>query len=163
MDKKLRFPLIVLIMVLVNFVLLFLLMRPDHKNPEGTLGPGPNRIANELNFSEEQLRDLQPFTQKHRERMMEIDREIAKTKHAFFRQVNDTDKQRAESLLFDLGELVKDREAEVFHYMQQVKSLCTPEQESRMQKLMERALPPPPRGPGPGPGHPGPPPPGARR
>ena len=135
MSKK--FNLLWLILLLINIVLSFWLIRSKTDESREPIGPF-YQIATDLQFNEVQKKELEPFRQRHRERLMGIDREIGLTKQAFFRQISQTNKRVADSLLFELGELVKDREAEVFHYLQQVKSLCTPEQEEKMHRLIEQ-------------------------
>ena len=133
-------------MVVVNAALLFLLVKPkDVKSKGSQMGPG-NRIASSLGFSEEQMAALESFSDKHHQRMRGIDRELNETRQLFFRELNSETKRTADSLLQQIGELNEKREAEVFHFMQQVQSLCTEEQKSQMTRMMERALPPPPPG-----------------
>ena len=158
MNKKIL-PLVVLLLVIVNTVLLFLLIKPNEEKKIGPqLGPG-NRIAAALDFNEDQLAALTPYSERHHQRMRGIDRELNETRQLFFRELNANTKRAADSLLQQIGELNKDREAEVFHFMQQVQSLCDEEQLAQMNRMMERALPPPPPGSnrhGPPPGRQGP-------
>lgn len=158
MNKKIL-PVVVLLLVLVNAVLLFLLVKPkDEKSKGPQMGPG-NRIAAALDFSEDQMTALEPFSERHHQRMRRIDRELNDTRQLFFRELNAETKRAADSLLQQIGELNKDREAEVFHFMQQVQSLCDEKQQAQMNRMMERALPPPPPGSnrlGPPPGRQGP-------
>ena len=145
MNKKIL-PLVVLLMVLVNAVLLFLLVKPKEAQSKGPqMGPG-NRIASSLGFNEEQMTALEPFSEQHHQRMRGIDRELNETRQLFFRELNAETKRAADSLLQQIGELNEKREAEVFHFMQQVQSLCDEEQLAQMNRMMERALPPPPPG-----------------
>lgn len=156
MNKKLL-PLTVLVLVILNAVLLFLLISPKEDKQEGPSGPKGNPIASALGFSEEQISELEPYSERHHDRMRGIDRELSQTKQLFFKELNAETKHRGDSLLQEIGRLNQDREAEVFHFMQQVQSICTPDQKRQMTRIMDRALPP--GGPrGPGPKRPGPPP-----
>jgi hypothetical protein len=145
MNKKIL-PLVVLLLVLVNAVLLFLLVKPKEEMSMGPQKAPGDRIATALDFTEEQMAALEPFSEKHHQRMRGIDRELNQTRQLFFREFNAETKRAADSLLQQIGELNKEREAEVFHFMQQVQSLCTDAQQAQMKRMMRRALPPPPPG-----------------
>ncbi|WP_304236658.1 Spy/CpxP family protein refolding chaperone [Jiulongibacter sediminis] len=154
-------------LLLVNLVLLVtvFLQKGSDTRPE----PSPF-LEEALGFNPQQTQEFHALRNEHHQQMMEKNKEIKKLKDQFFDGLKgDVSKTETEMINKRIGELVAEIDMITYEHFQEVRALCTPEQQKEFDLIITDLLhggmsqqgPPrmgPPegnRGPGPPPKRPG--------
>lgn len=135
MRKKLLYLLLALIVV-SNIILLSLIF---NKGPKRGMPPKHNFISTELNFTEDQEERFLFLDQMHRREMIEFDQEINQLRKQLFNSFEDTNFS-SDSITNKIGELESLRLKELIAFFKEVRKLCSQEQASKFNKIIQRAL-----------------------
>ncbi len=135
--KSKLLPIILLLLILLNGVLIFMLVKKPHER----LNERPERsfLTEQLQFSEEQNMKFMQFDRIHRENMMEIDFKIREQKDVLFNSFQKED-INLDALTNKIGLLTGHKEAEVFRFFKKVRNLCTLEQSKKFDEIIKKAL-----------------------
>jgi len=135
MRKKLLY-LFLLLIVASNIILLTIVF---NKGPKKGNGPKHNFISTELNFTEDQEERFLFLDQMHRREMIEFDQEINQLRKQLFNSFEDSNFS-SDSITNKIGELESLRLKELIAFFKEVRKLCSQEQASKFDKIIQRAL-----------------------
>ncbi|MBL4605882.1 MAG: hypothetical protein JKY02_09555 [Flavobacteriaceae bacterium] len=135
MRKKLLYTFLI-ILIMANVSLLFMIInKPDKKDrPQKE-----NFLTQELNFTEEQKERFLFLDELHRHQMKQFDGELKDLRKDLF---NSFDKENfsPDSIALKMGELETAKHKELFTFFKQVRKICTPDQVSKFDEIIEKAL-----------------------
>ncbi|MFY0629453.1 MAG: hypothetical protein JXR05_03670 [Flavobacteriaceae bacterium] len=135
MRKKLLYAFLI-ILILANASLLLMIIKKPGKND------GPQKggfLVQELNFNEEQKERFLFLDREHRHQMMQMDGELKGLRKKLF---NSFDKENfsSDSLTTRMGEIETEKVQEIFAFFKQVRKICTPDQVSKFDEIIGKAL-----------------------
>ena len=131
-------PILLIILVILNGVLIFMLIKKPHERGPHERGQR-NFLTTQLHFSKiqkEQFRDLEA---PHRGYMIELDTKIIQHKDFLFRSFS-AEKFSPDSITRIIGSLEARKEAEVFHFFQKVRNICNEKQLKPFDEIIKKAL-----------------------
>jgi periplasmic protein CpxP/Spy len=113
---------------------------------------GLNVLKEELNLSAEQISEFNLIRQRHFDKMRPLQNEIFSLRRELLDEIykNEPDTQKVRLLAVRIGEKESERERFVFEHFMQMKSVCTPEQRDKYDRLLRELITPPDRGRRPG-------------
>lgn len=151
-------------MLLMNGVLIFLLLQKPMGPPKRSAS-GPNKLGNvkelihkQLEFDDNQIRQFEVLAKEHFEGLRAVSRKQKDVARRYFSQLkeSETDTALTQSLLDELQLIESEKLILTFSHFEDIKALCTPEQLSRFDSIVDemmvillndqRNMPPPPRG-----------------
>ena len=135
--KSKLLPAILVILIVLNGVLIFMLIKKPHQNREHP--PQRTFLTKQLQFSEKQKEVFENLDEIHRETMMDLDEKIRKQKDVLFNSFGD-DTINADSLIIKNGDLQIKKEKEVFRFFKSVRKICTPKQQEKFDEIIDKAL-----------------------
>jgi predicted Holliday junction resolvase-like endonuclease len=135
--KSKLLPAILVILIVLNGVLIFMLIKKPHQNREHP--PQRTFLTEQLQFSKNQKEVFENLDETHRETMMDLDEKIRKQKDILFNSFGD-DAVNTDSLILKNGDLQIKKEKEVFRFFKSVRKICTPEQQEKFDKIIDKAL-----------------------
>lgn len=140
MKKNLLLGLLLLFLVVMNGILLFMLFGQgtDRRPP----GPPKDFIVKELGFDETQMQEFRKLSKVHFKSMRVLDEESRKLKDELFSGIGDKNftTRHADSITTLIGQLSKEKELNVFDHFKKVGEICTPEQKTKLDKIISKAL-----------------------
>jgi Spy/CpxP family protein refolding chaperone len=129
---------------------------PPPPHPQGQPGDRPDPFIKEMGFTEQQLVNFEAVKEKHMRRNEEINREIRLKYSAYYGQLKTTQTDQSEALaaLDTILLLHKKLAVSNYEHFEEIKKLCTEEQLSKFNTLIEEVgkqfsadnKPPPPKG-----------------
>jgi periplasmic protein CpxP/Spy len=135
--KSKLLPVILLVLVLLNGVLIFMLITKPHQNKKK--GPERNFLSEQLQFSKKQQEKFKMLDDIHKERVMDIERNIRKHKDILFDFIgNET--INIDSLVHITGKLEAKKDLEIFTFFNSVKEICTKEQQEKFKEIIKNAI-----------------------
>lgn len=130
-------PITLLLLVLLNAILIFILLKkPKENQPKPK---GKEFLMAQLNFSEEQKGAFLVLDENHKRNMIPIENEIKVKKDILFQSLKDST-INTEIILEDLGDLSAKREKEILNFFTSVRKLCTKKQVGKFDEIIEKAL-----------------------
>lgn len=133
--KSKLLPIILIVLVLLNVVLIFMLIKKPHqkRNNESRF------LTEQLEFTNNQNEKFILIDNAHREAMKSLDSNIIKQKELLFNSFSDNS-INVDSLSKIIGELEGRKEAEVFRFFKSVRDLCTKSQQEKFNKIINKAI-----------------------
>ena len=135
--KSKLLPSLLIMLILLNGVLIFMLIKKPHQNNEHP--PERAFLTEQLQFSENQKEVFENLDEIHRETMMDLDKIIRKQKDILFNSFGDED-INTDSLIKKNGELQIKKEQEVFRFFKSVRKICTPAQQEKFDEIINKAI-----------------------
>ena len=135
--KSKLLPILVVVLMLMNGVLIFMLLKKSHVNNRSP--QERNFLVKELQFTELQNDKFLSFDAVHRENMLRLDQQIRKQKDILFNSFSDG-VVNIDSLGLLIGGLAGKKDIEVFRFFQDVRKICTQGQQEKFDKIINKAL-----------------------
>ena len=135
--KSKLLPVLLVILMLMNGVLIFMLLKKSHVNNRSP--QERNFLVKELQFTELQNDKFLSFDAVHRENMLRLDQQIRKQKDILFNSFSDG-VVNIDSLGLLIGGLAGKKDIEVFRFFQAVRKICTQGQQEKFDKIINKAL-----------------------
>ena len=105
--------------------------------------PNPGKfIAKELRFDEAQMKDFNKTNDIHHDEMRKISREIKELKDQLFAEISETTTNEAKvnDITLRIGEKEQEKDLKTFYHFKEVQKICTDEQRTRFNVLVQNAL-----------------------
>ena len=135
--KSKLLPVLLVILMLLNGVLIFMLIKKPHENKRHP--QERDFLIMELKFTNNQKDKFLSFDTLHRENMMRFDQQIRRQKDVMFNSFSES-LTNIDSLSLLIGELTRKKEVEVFRFFKSVRKICTKEQQTKFDKIISKAL-----------------------
>ncbi|APZ46828.1 hypothetical protein BW723_11275 [Polaribacter reichenbachii] len=135
--KSKLLPILLVVLILLNGVLIFMLIKKPHLNRKNNAERG--FLIEQLQFSEEQQEKFKSLDNIHRKKMLNFDQRIRKQKDILFNSFADETKN-IDSLATVAGNLEIKKELEVFHFFKSVRKICTSEQQKKFDVIINNAI-----------------------
>jgi hypothetical protein len=135
--KSKLLPVLLVILILLNGVLIFMLIKKPHENRRHP--QERNFLIKELQFTDYQKDKFLSFDTVHRGNMMHFDQQLRKHKDVLFNSFSDST-LNIDSLSILIGTLEGEKEAEVFRFFKSVRKTCNKEQKEKFDKIIRKAL-----------------------
>jgi hypothetical protein len=135
--KSKLLPILLVMLILLNGVLIFMLIKKTHKN----VAQNQERtfLANQLEFTEEQQIKFIHLDELHREAMRALEEQTRRHKDLLFHSFSDG-AVNIDSLSQIIGKINGEKEVEVFRFFKSVREICTVEQQEKFDTIIEKAL-----------------------
>ena len=130
-------PVLLVILMLLNGVLIFMLIKKPHENKRHP--QERNFLIRELQFTNNQKDKFLSFDILHRENMMRFDQQLRRQKDVMFNSFSES-VTNIDSLSLLIGELTRKKEVEVFRFFKSVRKICTKDQQAKFNKIISKAL-----------------------
>lgn len=130
-------PILLVILILLNGVLIFMLIKKPHENR----GNNKERtfLVEQLAFTQEQKEDFFRLDEAHRKKMIAFEEETRKHKDLLFNSFSD-DSIDINAISKLIAELDAQKDIEVFKFFKTVRKICTPEQQEKFDKIIKKAI-----------------------
>lgn len=135
--KSKLLPVLLVILILLNGVLIFMLIKKPHENRRHP--QERNFLINELQFTDYQKDKFLSFDTVHRENMMHFDQQLRKHKDVLFNSFS-AGTPNIDSLSVFIGTLEGEKEVEVFRFFKSVRKICNKEQKEKFDSIINRAI-----------------------
>ena len=135
--KSKLLPVLLVILILLNGVLIFMLIKKPHENKRHQ--QEKNFLIEELQFTDIQKDKFLSFDTVHRENMMCLEQQIRKQKDVLFNSFSDG-VVNIDSLGALIGELEGKKDIEIFSFFKSVRKICTKDQQEKFDKIISKAL-----------------------
>jgi hypothetical protein len=135
--KSKLLPVLLVILILLNGVLIFMLIKKPHENRSHP--QERNFLIKELQFTDYQKDKFLSFDTVHRENMMHFDQQLRKHKDVLFNSFS-AGTLDIDSLSLLIGTLEGEKEVEVFRFFKSVRKICNKEQKEKFDSIINRAL-----------------------
>ena len=129
---------LLIILVLMNGVLIFMLVKKPHQNRGQRGHKGRNFLTNQLKYTEHQKTKFIRLDHIHRTAMIGFDEQIRKHKDVLFNSFSNN--INIDSIALLIGKLEGIKEVEVFRFFKSVRKICTIDQQKKFDKIMNEAL-----------------------
>ena len=142
MKKNLLLYILLAFLIIVNgFFLVHFFKGPPHGKP-GRGGDPAHFLAEQLQFSEAQMQQLQAINKGHHQEMQLIFGEIKFLKDALFSNLSKEDYSKAaiDSITRLIGEREKEKDLRTFYHFKAIQDICTDSQKEKFQHIVEDAL-----------------------
>lgn len=135
--KSKLLPLVLLILILLNGVLIFVLIKKPYQNKKNQ----SERIflVEELEFSDKQKKSFTILDEKHKVRMNKISHDIRLQKDILFNSFGDIN-INLDSLVAVTGQLEAKKELEIFKFFKSVRKICTTKQQVKFDEIINKAI-----------------------
>mgnify|MGYP006107745585 FL=1 len=135
--KSKLLPVLLVILILLNGVLIFMLIKKPHENKRHQ--QEKNFLIEELQFTDIQKDKFLSFDTLHRENMMRLEQQIRKQKDVLFNSFSDG-VVNIDSLGALIGELEGKKDIEIFSFFKSVRKICRKDQQEKFDKIISKAL-----------------------
>jgi hypothetical protein len=135
--KSKLLPVLLVILMLLNGVLIFMLIKKPHENKRHP--QERNFLIRELQFTNNQKDKFLSFDILHRENMMRFDQQLRRQKDVMFNSFSES-VTNIDSLSLLIGELTRKKEVEVFRFFKSVRKICTKDQQAKFDRIISKAL-----------------------
>ncbi|MGH1384220.1 Spy/CpxP family protein refolding chaperone [Kordia sp.] len=138
MKKNTLLYILLVFLVVMNGFFMFKIF--GDKPPKGG-NPG-KFIAKELQFDEAQMKSFREMNDAHHEAMMKVSREIKGLKDQLFAEISETTTNEAKvnDITRRIGEKEQEKDLKTFYHFKEVQKICTDEQRTRFNILVQNAL-----------------------
>jgi protein CpxP len=130
---------LLIILVLMNGVLIFMLVKKPHQNRGQKGHEGRKFLTNQLKYTERQKTKFIRLDHIHRTAMMGFDEQIRKHKDVLFNSFSNNT-INIDSIALLIGKLEGIKEVEVFRFFKSVRKICTIEQQEKFDEIMNEVL-----------------------
>ena len=137
--KSKLIPLLLIMLVLLNGVLIFMVIKKPHQNRSQNQKKEKNFLTEQLEFTENQEVNFISLDEFHGNSMMNLDHQIRKQKDALFNSFSN-ENINIDSLSQIIGKLEGKKEAEVFRFFKSVRKICTPKQQGVFVEIIKKAM-----------------------
>jgi hypothetical protein len=135
------------ILLLANIVMLVFFISsmktPEKENP-AMKGPPPSPesfLQTKLGFTEQQIQQFNLIKKEHQEKVNPLFDDMRKTKDQFFLQVKEpVSDSYLDSLAGIIGQKQKNLDLQVFHTIQEIRAVCTPQQQFTFDTLLPKVV-----------------------
>jgi protein CpxP len=134
--KSKLLPVLLVILILLNGVLIFMLIKKPHENKRHQ--QEKNFLIEELQFTDIQKDKFLSFDTVHRENMMHLEQQIRKQKDVLFNSFSDG-VVNIDSLGALIGGLEGKKDVEIFVFFKSVRKICTKDQQEKFDKIISKA------------------------
>lgn len=134
------------LLLLSNLALVafFVMNKPEkreiHKDRPGSYMK--DALKNEVGFNDEQMAAFDKMVDQHRQQMRPMFEDITKTKESFYKLL--TQPRTPDTILNvaaqQIGEKQKSIDIKIFNHFQNIRQLCTPEQQPAFDSLIQRVV-----------------------
>jgi len=135
--KSKLLPVLLVILILLNGVLIFMLIKKPHENKRHQ--QEKNFLIEELQFTDIQKDKFLSFDTVHSGNMMRLEQQIRKQKDVLFNSFSDG-VVNIDSLGVLIGKLAGKKDVEVFRFFKSVRKICTKDQQEKFDKIIKKAL-----------------------
>ena len=135
--KSKLLPVLLVILILLNGVLIFMLIKKPHENKRHQ--QEKNFLIEELQFTDIQKDKFLSFDTVHRENMMRLEQQIRKQKDVLFNSFSDG-VVNIDSLGALIGKLEAKKDIEIFSFFKSVRKICKKNQQEKFDKIISKAL-----------------------
>jgi hypothetical protein len=132
-------PVLFIILVLLNGVLIFMLIKKPHHNRSQNQKKEKNFLTEQLEFTENQKVKFISLDEFHRGSMINLDHQIRKQKDTLFNSFGNKN-INIDSLSQIIGKLEGKKEAEVFRFFKSVRKICIPKQQEVFDEIIKQAM-----------------------
>ena len=115
----------------------------DHRGRDRTTAQKLQRfVERELQLTEEQQQEYGALVREHLKKSRELRAEISNYRNEIYQNMNDTTTAptRVDSLAEKIGATQAELERALYGHFEEVRSLCTPEQKERFERMIEKLL-----------------------
>jgi len=134
------------LLLLSNLALVaFFVMNKPEKREVRREHPGSymkDALKNDVGFTEQQMAEFDKMADQHRQQMRPLFEDIGKTKESFYKMLSQP--QTADTVLnqaaSQIGDKQKAIDIKIFTHFQNIRQLCTPEQQSAFDSLIQRVV-----------------------
>ena len=134
------------LLLLSNLALVaFFVMNKPEKREVRREHPGSymkDALKNDVGFTEQQMAEFDKMADQHRQQMRPLFEDIGKTKESFYKMLSQP--QTADTVLnqaaSQIGDKQKAIDIKIFTHLQNIRQLCTPEQQSAFDSLIQRVV-----------------------
>ena len=135
--KSKLLPIFLLLLILLNGVLIFMLVKRPHENQRDN--QKRNFLSEQLNFSDAQKEQFNDLDIVHRGFMQDLEENLREQKDVLF---NSFQKKNfnLDSITTNIGILEAKKDVEVFTFFSKVRTLCTTEQAQKFDKIIKEAI-----------------------
>jgi len=134
------------LLLLSNLALVaFFVMNKPEKREVRREHPGSymkDALKNDVGFTEQQMAEFDKMADQHRQQMRPLFEDIGKTKESFYKMLSQP--QTADIVLnqaaSQIGDKQKAIDIKIFTHFQNIRQLCTPEQQSAFDSLIQRVV-----------------------
>lgn len=130
-------PVLVIILILLNGVLIFMLIKKPYQNRDKN--KERNFLIEELQFTQNQKNKFISLDDIHRASMMNFNEELRNQKDVLFNSFSN-DAVNIDSIAQIIGKLSGQNDAAVFRFFKSVRKICTNEQKEKFDKIIKRAI-----------------------
>ena len=135
--KSKLFPVLLVLLILLNGVLIFMLIKKPHQNKRPQ--QQKNFLIHQLQFTDNQKDTFLDFNRVHRKKMKHFDQQLRKHKDALFNSFS-AGTLNIDSISVRIGTLEGAKEVEVFRFFTAVRKLCNKGQKQKFDGIIKRAL-----------------------
>ena len=134
------------ILLLSNLALVafFVFNRPGKKEVKRERPGGymKEALKNEVGFNDQQLARFEDMAAKHKEQMRPLFEDISKTKESFYKLLTQpgTPDSTLNISAREIGERQRLLDLKIFTHFQNIRELCTPEQQTKFDTLVQRVV-----------------------
>src|SRR6185436_4047323 len=99
-------------------------------------------LKNDVGFTDQQMAEFDKMADQHRQQMRPLFEDIGKTKESFYKMLSQP--QTADTVLnqavSQIGDKQKAIDIKIFTHFQNIRQLCTPEQQPAFDSLIQRVV-----------------------
>ena len=134
------------LLLLSNLALVaFFVMNKPEKREVRKDHPGSymkDALKNEVGFNDQQMADFDKMADQHRQQMRPLFEDIGKTKESFYKMLSQP--QTADTVLSQAARQIGDKQKaidiKIFTHFQNIRQLCTPQQQPAFDSLIQRVV-----------------------
>jgi len=134
------------LLLLSNLALVaFFVMNQPEKREVRREHPGSymkDALKNDVGFTDQQMAEFDKMADQHRQQMRPLFEDIGKTKESFYKMLSQP--QTADTVLnqaaSQIGDKQKAIDIKIFTHFQNIRQLCTPEQQPAFDSLIQRVV-----------------------
>lgn len=131
-------PILLTLLVVLNGVLIFMLIKKPHENRLGKRAQR-NFLTEQLQFSESQKEQFRDLDLPHRDKMKEFDTKIREHKDFLFSSFSK-ENFSPDSIVSIIGDFEVKKEIEVFNFFKKVRNICKENQLNSFDEIIKQAL-----------------------
>ncbi|WP_372756627.1 Spy/CpxP family protein refolding chaperone [Mariniflexile sp.] len=142
MKKNLLLYILLVFLIIVNgFFLYNYLGKPNVITGEES-SKGMNFVIKQLDFNEDQIKQLEGIDDKHHEKMKGFSNEIRGLKDALFSNISveTLNKKEVDSIISRIALKESEKEKEVFYHFRSIHELCNDKQKAKFKTIINQAL-----------------------
>ena len=136
---------VIAILLLANIAMLLFFLtgmkKPDKRTPPGPPAPHTTEsfLQKRIGFIDEQMSQFNKLKEEHHQRLFPLFEDLRKTKDQYYLLVKDAPSDAyLDSLASVIGEKQRILDRNVFQTIQQVRSLCTPQQRDSFDSMLPK-------------------------